>query len=112
MNRLLKIIEGGIVEIDDTFENRIKTNQDRRKAIKAEITNLKRQVEIAALDITPEIIERFCLALRDKLRDKGSKFGKAYLKLLIEEIRVEGKHIRIIGRNVVLMEILKKSGHP
>lgn len=108
MNRLLKIIEGGIVEIDDTFENRIKTNQDRRKAIKAEITNLKRQVEIAALDITPEIIERFCLALREKLRDKGSKFGKAYLKLLIEEIRVEGKHIRIIGRNVVLMEMLKK----
>lgn len=61
------------------------------------------------LDITPEIIERFCLALRDKLRDKGSKFGKAYLKLLIEEIRVEGRQIRITGRNAHLTEMLQKT---
>ncbi len=49
------------------------------------------------------------MSLKEKLRDKDSEFGKAYLRLLIKEIRVEGRQIRITGRNVVLTEMLQKT---
>ena len=31
------------------------------------------------------------------MQDKGSNFGKEYLKLLVEEIRVDKKEVRLTG---------------
>jgi len=40
--------------------------------------------------------------LRSKLLDRNSKFGKEYLKLLVNEIRIEGNEAQISGSYAAL----------
>ena len=42
-------------------------------------------------------IDAFCAALRARLTDVGSGLGKAYLRLLVEEIRLEGDQLTLRG---------------
>ncbi len=41
--------------------------------------------------------------------DVESNFGKAYLRLLIDEIRVEGREVRIRGKYASLTGMLQKT---
>jgi len=43
------------------------------------------------------------------LLDREAQFGKAYLSMLVEEIRVEGQEIRITGRNSALIQAVEKT---
>ncbi|PLX93325.1 MAG: hypothetical protein C0621_07940 [Desulfuromonas sp.] len=108
INRLYEAIENGL-PFDDTVKERMQNNQNRQQEIKAEIASLKRQVDIAMVEITPEIIERFCSSLKEKLFNRDSQFGKAYLKLLVEEIRFDGHQVNIFGKESVLADILYKT---
>ena len=54
-------------------------------------------------------IDRFCKALKIRLQDQASNFGKEYLKLLVDEIRVEGKEIRIRGSYAALAGVIDKT---
>ena len=47
--------------------------------------------------LTPAQVTRFARALRTRLLDPSSGFGKAYLNLLIDEIRLDGDELRIQG---------------
>jgi hypothetical protein len=66
---------------------------------------LKRQQEFPLQDIGTNRIKGFCNTLQTKLFDKESSFGREYLKVLIEEIRIDGKEVRMSGsyaRNAVM----------
>jgi len=47
--------------------------------------------------LTLKHIQSFCGALRERLMDRSSSLGKEYLRLLVDEIRVEGKQVVIKG---------------
>jgi hypothetical protein len=97
MDRLCDAIENGILP-DDVAQERSRRIQTRRQALLAEMAGLRRQQELPLKYFGPKRIISFCSALRTKFSDKSSNFGKEYLKLLVEEIRVEGKGIRMRGR--------------
>lgn len=42
-------------------------------------------------------VNAFCTALKERLLDRGSNFGKEYLKLLVNELRVDKKEVRLTG---------------
>ena len=108
VNNFLDAIGQGL-PFNDTVKQRIVHNELRQQEIDAEIACLKRQVKMAAVNITPEMIEHFCSLLREKLRDNKSQFGKANLKILVKEIRLEKQECRITGSSAALIGMVKKT---
>ena len=47
--------------------------------------------------ISKNEIEAFCKALKKRFNDSESGFGKAYIKLLVDEIRIEKKQVVMSG---------------
>ena len=47
-------------------------------------------------------VDGFCRALKSKFFDRASNLGKEYLKLLVDEIRVQGRQIIIRGSYLAL----------
>jgi site-specific DNA recombinase len=109
MDRLCYAIENGILPGEITYE-RSRNIQARRQALLAEIAGLKRQQEFPLKDIGTNRIKGFCNTLQTKLFDKESKFGKEYLKLLVEEIRIDGKDVRMSGGYADVANALQKNG--
>ena len=73
------------------------SHENRRHEILVELANLKQQKKIPVTSLGKKQIAAFCAALKEKLYDKASNFGKEYLKLLVEEIRVEKKEVHLTG---------------
>ena len=42
-------------------------------------------------------IDTFCSVLKERLTDTDSALGKAYLRLMIDEIRLEGNQLTVRG---------------
>jgi hypothetical protein len=84
-------------------------DSNRQEELKHEISTLEVLINITDVEITTDIVEKFCINLRSKLLDRESQFGKAYLNMLAEEIRVKGQEISIVGRNSVLIDAVQKT---
>ena len=52
--------------------------------------------------ITPDKIEKLALLLRDKLHHGSPDLRQAYVRLLLSEVRVNDREIRISGSKAVL----------
>ena len=74
-----------------------------------QISNLQRQSDLTGFKPDPKTIRNFCKALKQKMADRDSQFGKEYLKLLVDEIRIEGGIVRILGKHENLTEMLKRT---
>ena len=48
----------------------------------------------------------FCVALKDMLQDGTSQFGKQYLRLLLDDIRVIKKEVHLRGSHAALASAL------
>ena len=59
-------------------------------------------------------VDGFCRALKSKFFDRTSNFSKEYLKLLVDEIRVEQRQVSIRGSYSALAHVVstKKLGNP
>jgi len=108
MDRLCDAIENGILP-DDVALERSHNIQARRQVILSEIAGLKRQQEFPFKDTGPKRINAFCSTVRAKLSDKESTFGKEYLKLMVEEIRVKGKDVSMRGRYSDVVNAMQKT---
>ena len=53
-------------------------------------------------EIKPRQVDLFCRALRLKLLDRSSGFGKEYLRRLVGEIRLTGNQAKISGSKAAL----------
>ena len=73
---------------------------------------LRRQKELPLAQLGRKHVNAFCSALKDKLWDRGSNFGKEYLKLLVDEIRVDKKEVRLSGSYAALAGALAMSTKP
>ncbi len=110
--RLFEAVERGLIPMDDSLAKRSRELQARRQAILLEIAGLERDQQLPTELLSPAKVEAFCAALRAKMLDASSDFGKRYLRLLVEEIRVEGDAVVMRGTYRGLAQALatKKMG--
>ncbi len=108
-DRLYEAIELGLVPLDDTLKNRVEQNNAKRQDLLTEMAGHTRQKEIPPIELAPKTVNAFCNNLKEKLSDRSGHFGKEYLRLLVEEIRVEGEEIRIRGGYAALAGMLQKT---
>jgi site-specific DNA recombinase len=95
--RLYEAVGKGLLPLDGTLQERVHKHKARREEVLVEMAGLRRKKELPVANLGKKHVQAFCLALKDKLRDKGSNFGKEYLKLLVDEIRVDKKEVRLTG---------------
>jgi hypothetical protein len=111
-DRLYEAVEKGLLPLDGTLQERVHKHQARRQEVLTELAGLRRQKELPLAQLGRKHIQAFCAALKEKLRDKASNFGKDYLKLLVNEIRVEKKEVRLTGNYTSLAGALRMSTKP
>lgn len=109
MDRLYEAVERNLIPMDETLQERVRKHQTRRQEVLTRMTGLRHQKELPMAELTPKKITEFCRMLKDKFCDAEACFGKAYLRLLLEEIRVEGQEIRIRGSYAALAGMLQKT---
>jgi hypothetical protein len=93
--RLYEAVEKGLLPLDSTLQERSHRLQARRQELLIEIAGQRRQLQVP--EIKQNQLTAFTTALRSKLLDRTSGFGKEYLKLLVSEIRVMGNQAEITG---------------
>ncbi|MGB8436612.1 MAG: recombinase family protein [Burkholderiales bacterium] len=96
-NRLLDAVERGALPMDELLRARAQKLQARRQDVLLELAQAHDRARIGLQKIDPAKIDTFCQALKDRLTDPTSGFGKAYLRLLVDEIRLEGRELKIRG---------------
>ena len=57
-----------------------------------------------------DLVMAFCRAVRAEILDEASEFGKRYLGLLVEEIRLEGQTAVMRGSEAALAEAVSTGG--
>ena len=100
--RLHEAVEQGFLPLDPSLRERAHAIEVRREAVLAEIAGLQRLDEIPAKLLSGRKVEAFCRATARLLLEDASGFGKAYLKLFVDEIRLEGKTVILRGSNGAL----------
>ena len=65
--------------------------------------------EVPLNRLTPAHVQKFTRALRTRLLDTVSGFGKAYLNLLVDEIRLDGNELHIKGSDRALARAVSLS---
>ena len=101
--QLLELVEKGLVDAEDaSMRERLVNLRFRRNELAEQISDLTRRLAMAEPVITPEKIEKLALLLRDKLHHGPPDLRHAYPRLLLSEIRVNDREIRISGSKAVL----------
>ena len=112
--RLFEAVEKGFLPMDETLQQRSHKLQARRQEVLLEIAGLKRQREMPTNLLKPQNIDAFSKAIRSKLLDRSSRFGKDYLNLLVNEIKIDGNEAHISGSYNALASAIAetKKGRP
>ena len=101
--RLLELVEKGLMDAEDaSMRERLVNLRFRRDELAEQISDLTRRLAMAEPVITPEKIEKLAIFLRDKLHHGSPDLRQAYARLLLSEVRVTDREIRISGSKAVL----------
>ena len=103
INRLYELIEQGLASPADTgFAERLTRQRQRLDMLTADIALLERQLAREQRRITPDTVERFGSLLRTHLREGDPALRQGYVRLLVDEVQVDGREIRICGSKKAL----------
>ncbi|WP_368492575.1 recombinase family protein [Janthinobacterium sp. Marseille-P9896] len=110
--RLYEAVEKGFLPMDGTLQERAQKLKARRESILIEMAGTRRDSAMPLDKINAGQIDAFGKAMRTKLLDRENGFSKQYLRLLVSEIRVEGKEVRMTGSKEALLNLMaqKKVG--
>jgi len=97
ITRLYEAVEKGLLPLDTTLQERSQKLQARRQDVLVASAALRDKWEVPLNKLTPAHVQKFTRALRTRLLDTTSGFGKAYLNLLVDEIRLDGNELHIQG---------------
>ncbi|HEX6218192.1 MAG TPA: hypothetical protein VFZ35_02830, partial [Sphingomicrobium sp.] len=103
LNRLYELVEQGLASpTERDFAERLTLHRGRIASLTADIEALERQLKPSQRAVTPELVGRFGNLLRDGLRGDNPALRQAYVRLLIDQVIVEGEQIRIRGSRKAL----------
>ena len=100
--QLYEAVEQGHLPLDATLTDRAQKLQAQRQAILTEIAGLRRVKQMPVEALSGKQVQTFSSALRDRLLNRESGFGKKYLKLLVEELRYTKGEILMRGNYAAL----------
>lgn len=101
--RLLELVENGLMHPEDAeLKERLIGLKLQRDEIAREMGDLQKRAASGEPRITPEKVARLAVLLRDKLHGGPPELRQAYARLLMDEVVVSDKEIRIGGSKNVL----------
>lgn len=114
INRLYELIEQGLASPADTgFAERLTRQRQRLEMLAADIAVLERQLAKEQRRITPDTVERFASLLCTSLRSGDPALRQGYVRLLVDEVRVDGEKILIRGSKKALEHaVLASANNP
>ncbi len=101
-NRLLEAIEAGIVPLNEVTRKRVQEHGTARTEVLAEIGRIRAKQGPGIKPQSDRHVRAFATAVRNRLLDRESGFGRAYLGLLVQGITVGPEIVEICGRKDVL----------
>ena len=108
-DRIYEAVEQGMLPTGNSLKERAHMHQARRQEVLIEIAEKKRQQEMPISQLGPKKIDASCKALKYRLQDKGTTFGKESLRLLVDEIKVYGNEVRLRGSYGAVARMLNKT---
>ncbi len=105
-DRLYEAVEKGVLPLDVTLKERSHKLQARRQELLIEMAGYRRKQELPS--IKPRQVDLFCTALKMKLKDRSSGFGKEYLRHIVSEIRITGNQAEISGSRAALAQAVSQ----
>ncbi|MCC7487748.1 MAG: zinc ribbon domain-containing protein [Burkholderiales bacterium] len=97
LDRLYQAVEDGALSIDETLRTRSQKLQARRSEVLTEMAKLRDRQALAVRRVNANTVDAFCAALKDRFNDPASGLGKAYLRLLVDEIKLAGHELIVRG---------------
>ncbi|WP_049779347.1 recombinase family protein [Rhodomicrobium vannielii] len=111
LTRLLQLVETGTMEAEDpALKERLLGLKLQRDECAAEIADLQHRMTTGEPAVTPAKINRLAKLLKEKLTSGSPEFRQAYARLLMREVLVKDKEIRITGSKAILARAA--SGEP
>lgn len=106
ITRLLSLVEQGVMEAEDaSLKERLVSLKVRRDELAAEVADLQKRLASGEPTITPEKITQLAILLKDKLRNGPPDLKQAYTRLVVNEVCVDDKEIRISGSKPALARV-------
>ena len=111
LTRLYEAIENGLAEMDDSnLKGRIVELKRIRDAARADADRAENRGEGDDNRVTPELLRRFGVEARKKIRDREGGFRRHHLQALVQRVEVGADEIRIGGSKPRLLQTLVASG--
>jgi site-specific DNA recombinase len=111
LTRLYEAIENGLAEMDDSnLKGRIVELKRIRDAARADADRAESRSEGGDNRVTPELLSRFGVEARKKIRDREGGFRRHHLQALVQRVEVGADEIRIRGSKPRLLQTLVASG--
>ncbi len=105
ITRLYEGIEQGVLDLDESLTARLKQLNTKKQDMLIALTGMRERQNIPIDKLTKSQLDAFCRALKSRLNDKASHFGKAYMQLLVDEVVIEKKQAIVSGSYVALAEV-------
>lgn len=97
LDRLYQAVEEGALSIDDTLRMRTQKLKARRSEVLTEMAKSKDRQALAVRHVNADTVKAFCAALKERFNDPASGLGKAYLRLLVDDITLHGNELVVRG---------------
>ncbi len=104
LTNLLKVVEDGEIQVDGMLGDRIRSWQSELDTLNARASSLKVPVALPPNLLNDLNLSKFCNDIVAKLSDTSTDEAKAFLHLVVKEIRVYAEEITISGPNLGILE--------
>jgi site-specific DNA recombinase len=95
--RLYEAVEQGPLPMDDSLRMRSQKLKACREDLLMEMAKLKDRQQLNLPKLTQPKVDALCDALKACISDPTSGLGKAYLRLLVDKIRLEDNELKMRG---------------
>jgi site-specific DNA recombinase len=107
LKRLYDAIEAGVAYLTDpTLKSRVAELVAVRDQARADSERSEAAIGRAGATVTPEAIEIFARAARERMRDDKGRYRRDHLRALAQRIEVAEKEVRIMGSRTELLRTL------
>jgi site-specific DNA recombinase len=111
LQRLYRLVEDGLAELDDLLKERIASlKAERERAVAA--LERARSASRPEIHISSALIERFAQTMREKLCFDEIPMRKAYLSSIVDRVEVDDGLVRIMGPKDAIEQGVRQAANP